>query len=357
MITSGYLIGQIIDEFSTLGEQAKLRNRLGLSDVSVFSENFFRDALNIIDNYKLINTNEDRANEPGVDLGDEVKKIAFQVTTTKSSEKIKNTLKKITTEQRKKYDRFIILIIGEKQTTYDAVITALNDRTASEISSEINFDPEKDIIDLTDLARKVVGLELECIKSLHRLVQDQMSKVRIEFQVPDKDGNYETSGFALWEALPSPQLGDGYKFASWEISTHSPTEPTQDDIEAAKEAIEALSKRLHKLPRVTREFFAVLLERSDYQNQRFRESRSLFLTTVEKTYPDAKSELDLLLTQNLIQIDYDPAPHDFEGRVPPEIEIWMGLGHEGMRLGFFDFIMEKKLSLRRVVVELDFSAF
>lgn len=64
MITSGYLIGQIIDEFSALGEQAKLRNRLGLSDLSVFSENFFRDILNIVENLDLINTNEDRANEP-----------------------------------------------------------------------------------------------------------------------------------------------------------------------------------------------------------------------------------------------------------------------------------------------------
>lgn len=357
MITSGYLIGQIIDEFSTLGEQAKLRNRLGLSDLSVYSENFFRDVINIIFNYQLINTNETRANEPGVDLSDEANQIAFQVTTTNTSEKIKHTLQKITEDQLTKHQKFVILIIGDKQKKYDAVDTALKKRKANKINTKIKFDPKNDIMDLTDLSRKVVGLELESIKNLHRLVQDQMAKVRIELQVPDQDGNYETSGYALWEALPSPKLGNGYKFASWELSGHRSTEPSQDDVDSAKDAIEELSKRLHKLPRVTREFFAVLFERSEYQNHRFRDRRTLFLSTVEKTYPDAKSELDLLIAQNLIQIDSSPTDYDDVGRTPPEIDLWLGLGHEGLKIGLYDFVTERKLSIKRVIVELDFSEF
>lgn len=357
MITSGYLIGQIIDEFSALGEQAKLRNRLGLSDISVFSENFFRDILNIIEGYKLVNTNENRANEPGVDLGDEVKKIAYQVTTTKSSEKVKNTLKKITKEQLKKYDRFVVLILGDKQNSYEAVTTALHNRAVSEISPDIIFDPNKDIIDLTDLARKVVGLELESIKSLHTLIRAQMSKVKIELQVPDQDGNYEVSGYKLWENLPSPKLGSGYNFAKWEHSHSTPTEPPQDDVDAAKEAIQTLSKRLHKLPRVTREFLAVLFERSEVHNHRSRDRRSLFLPTVEKTYPDARSEIELLVTENLVHINTDPVDYDDHGLIPPEIELCMCVGHEGIQLSFYDFVTEKNLSLRHVLVELDFSHF
>lgn len=357
MITSGYLIGQIIDEFSALAEQAKLRNRLGLSDISVFSENFFRDVINTIDDLQLVNTNEDRANEPGVDLGDEFKKIAFQVTTTNSSGKIKSTLKKITKEQREKYKRFVVLIIGQKQKTYDAVATALQDRVTSEISPDIVFDPNKDIIDLTDLARKVVGLGFDSVKELHKLIRNQMSKVKIEFQVPDDDGNYETNGYTLWEALPTPKLGDGHKFASWCLSQHSTGEPSRDQVEAARDAIKELSKRLHKLPRITREFFVVLFERSDYQKQRYSERRSLFLPTVEKTYPDAKSELDLLITENLLDIDYDPAPHDEVGHIPPEIVLWMGLGHDDLQNEFYDFVTKNKSSLKKVIVELDFSGF
>ncbi|RMO80029.1 hypothetical protein ALQ33_01991 [Pseudomonas syringae pv. philadelphi] len=356
MITSGYLIGQIIDEFSAVGEQAKLRNRLGLSDLSVFSENFFCDILNIVEKLDLVNTNEDRANEPGVDLGDEKEKIAYQVTSTKTSEKIKNTLKKITFVQRKKYNRFVVLIIGEKQGQYDAVVNALRDRSTSEIDPSITFNPDTDIVDLTDLARKVVGLPFSDIQRLHRLVQDQMGLVKIDLQVPDTDGQYETSGYKLWEPLPIPKLGDGTKFAAWEAQFRGAEYVlTKDDTRAAREAIEELSGRLHKLPRITREFFAMLHERADKNNLRFTDHRSLFIDSVYKTYPSAEIELSLLIAQNLLDIDRDPLP--FREYIPGEIGLRMGLGDDGFRLGFYDFVVEEKLSFRRILGDLDFSGF
>lgn len=356
MITSGYLIGQIIDEFSAVGEQAKLRNRLGLSDLSVFSENFFREILNIIEKLDLINTNEDRANEPGVDLGDEKEKIAYQVTSTKTSEKIKNTLKKITPAQREKYKRFVVLIIGEKQGQYDAVVKALIDRATSEIDLSIVFNPDTDIVDLTDLARKVVGLPFSEIQRLHRLVQDQMGLVKIDLQVPDADGQYETSGYKLWEPLPIPKLGDGTKFAKWEAQFRGAGYVlTNNDIRVAREAIEKLSGRLHKLPRITREFFAMLHERADKNNLRFPDYWSLFIDSVYKTYPSAQTELSLLMAQNLLNIDCDPLP--FREDIPGEIGLQMGLGDDGFRLGFYDFVVEEKLSFRRILGDLDFSDF
>ncbi|MEF9672026.1 SMEK domain-containing protein [Pseudomonas sp. PCH446] len=355
MIKSGYLIGQIIDEFSALGEQAKLRNRLGLTDISVYSENFFRDILNIIGDYELSNTNDKSANEPGIDLGDEINKIAFQLTTTNSSEKVKHTLQQITDDHLTKYDRYVVLIIGDKQNTYDAVHTALKKPKTNKINSKLKFDPENDIMDLTDLARKAVGLKLESVQALHKLVQDQMSKVRIEFQVPDKDGNYETSGFALWEKLPSPKPGTGRKFARWEYSKHSSDVLPDDEVESAKDAIDELSKRLYKLPRITREFLAELFVRSEEMKLRFRDYRSIFLPTVDKTYPDVETELDLLLAQNLIDVNGDELGNGL--RSPVEIGLQMGLGHEGLQMGFYDFITENKLSIRRVIVELDFSEF
>ncbi|MDB0507339.1 SMEK domain-containing protein [Ralstonia solanacearum] len=41
--------------------------------------------LNIVYGYKLINLNEERSNNPGLDLGDEVAKVAFRVSLKKSS--------------------------------------------------------------------------------------------------------------------------------------------------------------------------------------------------------------------------------------------------------------------------------
>ncbi|WP_407364066.1 SMEK domain-containing protein (plasmid) [Pseudomonas luteola] len=356
MITSGYLIGQIIDEFSTLGEQAKLRNRLGLSDLSVFTENFFRDLLNIIEDLDLINTNEDRSNEPGIDLGDEIRKIAFQITTTKTSEKVNNTLKKITADQRKKYNRFIVLIIGDKQKQYPSVTEALNSRVASGIDASINFDPEKDIIDLTDLARKVVGLPLPKIQRVNRLVQDQMAQVKIDLQIPDKDGNYETSGYRLWEPLPEPKLGDGNKFAVWDALHGGPNNtPSEDDVRSIKRSIEELSRRLHKLPRITREFYAVLHERAESMKYRFKEHRSLFIDAVHKTYPNAEKEIALLLAHDLLEIESYPIPYN--ELLPGEVGLKMGHTDDSFYLGFYQFVIDKKLSFRQVLGELDFSAF
>lgn len=46
MITRGHYIGEIVDELSAISEQVKLRNKLGMTDLTVIVENFFRDLLN-----------------------------------------------------------------------------------------------------------------------------------------------------------------------------------------------------------------------------------------------------------------------------------------------------------------------
>jgi len=352
MISSGYIIGQIIDEFSALGEQAKIRNHLGFSDLSVYSENFFKDIINIVEGYKLVHANQKRANEPGIDLIDKKNRIAIQVTTTNTSEKIKHTLQQINENHLKKYDKYRILIIGERQKKYAAVNTALKNRKASKIHPDLNFDLENHIIDLTDLARKIVGLDLKVLQTLHNYIQEQVARVKIEFEVPNKKGNYKTSGFKLWEQLPTPKPATGKNFAKW---NSSPKAPSDDEIEEAKAAIDELTNRLRRLPRITREFFAVLFERSEQVNGRFRDHQSLLFPTVEKTYPKAQSELDLLLAENLIDIDRSDLGHG--PNLPPEIGLRMGLGYSDLEIGFYDFIKANKLSIRKVIVELDFSKF
>ena len=87
MITRGYFIGQIIDELAAVSQQVKSRAKLQLMDLNRYLEDFFKEVLNTTLDYKLINLNEDRSNNPGLDLGDEVAEVAFQITSTKSSEK------------------------------------------------------------------------------------------------------------------------------------------------------------------------------------------------------------------------------------------------------------------------------
>lgn len=372
MITSGYMIGQIIDEFALLGDKIKLRNRLGLFDLTVYVENFFRDIINTIDDFNLENLNSTRSNEPGLDLGDKGRKIAFQVTSDKSSAKIKHTLERITEEQRGDYTQFIVLIVGEKQKTYDTVVTALKNRANCESDTEnksetdagikpkihpdIVFDIDRDIIDLIDIARKVVGLPLDKIQRLKRLIQEQMAKVRIELEVPDDEGNYETSGFTKWETLVEPKIGDGSKFASWEKRTnniqHQCLERRAGEI---KNATEKLSQRLYILPRITREFYTILYERATFMRKRFSEYPSLYFNTVTRSYPDARIELELLVAQELIYIDLDDDGDDHPK--PGEIGLSMCNIDSEFAVNFYTYVIEENLSFRQIICNLDFSVF
>ena len=372
MITSGYMIGQIIDEFALLGDRIKLRNRVHLFDLSIYVENFFRDIINIIDDCRLDNLISVRSNEPGLDLGDKQKRIAFQVTSDKTGSKVIHTLQRITEEQRNDYDRFIVLIVSEKQQKYDSVVTALTNRSNSEsdvkndstsdeennpsIHPDIPFDIDTDILDLTDVARKVVGLPLDKIQELHQLIQKQMAKVRIELEVPDNDGNYETSGYKKWEPLAKPNIGNGFKFASWEERFHEIKYNSLDGraIEV-KEAAETFSQKLYVLPRITREFYAMLNERATFMDKRLSEYPSLYFDTVTRSYPGAQTELDLLVAQDLISINHENDRYD--NPLPVEIGIKIFNIDYTFAVNYHTYVVNENLSFRKILGNLDFSHF
>ena len=83
------------------------------SDVS---EDLYCDLLNTAFEYKLQNMNWVRDNFPAIDLGDDDKRLAVQVTSTKTPDKVKNTLKRFFDHGlNKKYDRLIVLIAGQAE--------------------------------------------------------------------------------------------------------------------------------------------------------------------------------------------------------------------------------------------------
>ncbi|HEY9904641.1 MAG TPA: SMEK domain-containing protein, partial [Candidatus Sericytochromatia bacterium] len=77
-----------------------------------------------------------------IDLGDERARVAFQITSTSGSEKIKKTLRKfVERELYEKYDKLIIYILTEKQDSYSG-------KGYEEIiQGKFVFDKDKDIRD------------------------------------------------------------------------------------------------------------------------------------------------------------------------------------------------------------------
>lgn len=147
----------ITDSLGTLAHQVEYRNSINLFDINIVAEDFFKDFLNLVYGYNLINLNIIEKNASAIDLGDSASKIAIQVTSDNSSTKIDETIKKFV--ERKlynQYDRLLFLILTRKK-KYSKVF---------ETNNLFDFDKEKDIIDNKDILQYLRDKstdELSCI--------------------------------------------------------------------------------------------------------------------------------------------------------------------------------------------------
>lgn len=108
------IINEISTNLSIIIYQVKLKNKANLNDINTLLETPFKDILNIIYDYDLVNLNN-KYLYPAVDLGDKNKQITFQVTSERSIKKIKETLKKFKDNNLdKEYRRLKFLVIDEK---------------------------------------------------------------------------------------------------------------------------------------------------------------------------------------------------------------------------------------------------
>lgn len=138
-------IDNILRALTTLAYDVDLKNGLSLTDDNEFSENFFRDLLNKIYGYNLVNLNEKKFNYAGIDLGDKKKKVCIQVTSDNSSSKIQKAINVSEEYERyKEYDRIIIMIVGFKK-KYTKIFE----------SEHFKFDSTVDIWDIRDIVKEI----------------------------------------------------------------------------------------------------------------------------------------------------------------------------------------------------------
>lgn len=171
MISLDKTIKNISLRLSILTGHVKQLNSLNLLDLNIHAENFYRDFLNLIYDSNLINMNTIEKNAPAIDLGDKEKRIAFQVTSTCTKEKIDSTIEKfIEKNLYEDYDRLKFIIITEKK------------RIKNNLSTQglFTFNPGEDILDLTDLLKEINNLTQDKLE----LVDQFISKnIPIENQI------------------------------------------------------------------------------------------------------------------------------------------------------------------------------
>lgn len=340
MITRGYFIGQIIDELTAVSQQVKSRAGLQLFDLNRYLEDFFKDILNIVYGYKLINLNEERSNNPGLDLGDEVAKVAFQVTSTKTSGKVNETLKKAA-KQVGKFPTIFVFVLQDKQDSYTIDPT---------LAKPFGFVAEEHVLDIGDVLKKVLSLPIEKLQSLHDLVSKEVARIKIELEVPDKQGKFQTNIDAFIEQIPRERfegIGTYYKFLKQQQDVDC--EVSQQDVE---KNFKKFIKNLKRLPRVSRQFYSFLLQRSDVDGTRYFISDDKLQRIC--SYPDMDGELRLLMKQNFCWFN---EAEDWDKGATWEVGTISSAKSCEFTWEFQEFIKQKKLSIDKIVVSLDFSDF
>lgn len=346
MITRGYYIGEVIDELSAIAAQVSMRNKLGMTDLSVFAENFFRDVLNVVHGISLVNLNKDRSNAPGLDLGDETSGLAIQVTATATAQKVNDTLAKILPADQVQYKRFVVLVVGKKQGSYAVDMGA---------AKRLGFSKKNDIWDMETIARDVVGLEITRLEAVHRLIRKEVTRLKVELEIPDSNGKYPTSGYDLWEQRAKPKVGDGSAFRRFAAEIGDIREEEIDP--RLPQDIHNLARQLSRLPRITREFLVMLLtRREERESRRFHPPwMTLLYGKVKREFrgTDLEGELGILDEAGFVEVRGEN-PHD-DG--PTEIGVRIPSKCDDLSHSFLDFVKAKGLNLRSVIGDVDLSAF
>ena len=126
----------------------KSHNAVGFFDINKVAEGVALKLLNEIYDYQLENLNYEKSNYPGIDLGDNINKIGFQITSRNDSRKIYDNLEKFVKAPAKIYSngiRFLILSQGKKP------------RMKENIYKKIYPDlrPEQHILNADELIKKI----------------------------------------------------------------------------------------------------------------------------------------------------------------------------------------------------------
>ena len=119
MIKKKDIYDKIVHALSIFIDEIETKAKNNLLDDNVFSEDFIKDLLNVCMGWNLVNLNEDVNGFPGIDLGDKKRHIGVQITSTKTSKKIIDSLDTIVDNKvDNEFNEIYFLILGRKQKSY-----------------------------------------------------------------------------------------------------------------------------------------------------------------------------------------------------------------------------------------------
>ncbi len=118
--------------------------------LNIHGENYFRDVLNYVYCLKLENANSENQNEACIDLIDKENELLYQVTTTRSKDKIDKTLLALKKDKYDGYEIKILYLLDKANPT---------EATINEVRAEYAIELKECLVDYTDLIRDINDLE------------------------------------------------------------------------------------------------------------------------------------------------------------------------------------------------------
>jgi len=140
-------------------EQHQLVNDQSLN---IHGENWFRDIFNFVYSANFfVNANLETktGNSSAVDLIDQNKEVAYQITTTRTKEKVEDTLRKILTTKYKDYKLKIFFLLEKSK---------FNKKTKQYFQDKYDINVENYLIDYTDLLKDIEALETSKLIALNK---------------------------------------------------------------------------------------------------------------------------------------------------------------------------------------------
>lgn len=138
-----------------LRHEIEAASAMGQFDAHKISENLMCGLLRELCGWTdLRNLNREQANFPGIDLADDTRRVAVQVTATADIGKLKYTLEQfLSRDLHQRYDRLIVYVLTAKQGSYSqAAIDAV-------CESKYTFSANTDIWDYKDLCTQAANAE------------------------------------------------------------------------------------------------------------------------------------------------------------------------------------------------------
>jgi hypothetical protein len=136
-------------------EQRQTINEYALN---IHGENYFRDIINFIYGLELENANSENQNEACIDLIDKKNELLYQITTTRSKDKIDKTLLALKKDKYDGYDIKILYLLDKAKPA---------EKTINEVRAEYAIELKECLIDYTDLVRDINDLELNKLIELN----------------------------------------------------------------------------------------------------------------------------------------------------------------------------------------------